>query len=260
MATATKSILDMVRLRKSCEQDASYASGGYNVTHLKDIVKEFRTVPSKAKRNDLIDILCVKYGFKAATGTTGTTGTKLSLARPKSPKTKPSVAATVATKEPTLNDIRAEAKTQFPKDKKLQEEYVQNWIILSLPHAEKGGLPTQFAKELTIKRQKIDEQCELCRRHIKTRKTLRYDQWMNLHKVCGNCSDLIGELYTSHSSTKSSYVHGLKGKGVEDILKHGSEAQGYNATMYHGAKYWKDLAADKYLLPDVPSGNPGSKK
>jgi hypothetical protein len=257
---AAKSLLNKARLIKSCEEDTGYAHGGYNVTHLKELVREYRTVPTGAKREDLLDILCVKYGIRSAGAAAKSPAkskpaakspakskpakpephmyiyTKPATAKPKKYpmvsdsryRSEPEIEEPVVVpgyRAPTIDEVKAAAKKQYPKDPKLQEEYVNDWITVLLPHAGKGGPPEELAKSIRAKRDKIDEQCTLCRKHIKARAALRYDQWTNLHTVCSNCHDLIRDLYAS-SPDKSDYIHTSKGKNPQsatDIVTHGAE-------------------------------------
>src|SRR3989344_986625 len=53
--------MDITRLKRSCEHDATYSNGGYNVPELRKFATEITGVPKSAKRSDLLAILCKHY-------------------------------------------------------------------------------------------------------------------------------------------------------------------------------------------------------
>ena len=153
--------------------------------------------------------------------------------------------------ERKLDAIRAEAKHFYPDDPDIQEEYVADYIRLQMPSVPKNTDPV--SKMIKEQEMTLTSNCELCLRAIKGNSLIKEPtQWAKVSNVCKTCYEQIAKKYHSSSAPYKNYSKSLT---VEDIAAHGAKDNYYNATMYHAAKHWSDVAVRRAVqaLPNVPN-------
>jgi hypothetical protein len=171
----------------------------------------------------------------------------------------------IASSDPVLDIATREALTLFPHDKKQQDAYINDVLMLALPlvSVPHDDLPKQRAKErmedVKKRRTAIKNKCEICLKGIRLRDRLGADtsKWAAVAAMCEACHEEIGNFYHTQLPGSQTYNrYHVKGSlPVDVLLNNGIKNDYYNHTMYEGAKYWRDAAMRRSLLsaPNAPS-------
>lgn len=166
-------------------------------------------------------------------------------------------------KAQSLEQAKKEAKAMFPKDIKMQDEYVADYLNLLMPKVPKGyDGPSMLAKQrqehAKERRALIEDKCARCLKGINARGSIKdATTWGKVSTLCNDCHREIEGFYHSdlpdNRAGYSKYHHD-KAIPVDALASHGSKNGYYNATMYEGAKHWSGVAARRMseLLPKVP--------
>lgn len=141
------------------------------------------------------------------------------------------------------------------KDPKKQKEYVADVMGLMLPAVHIDAThPTEVrARENTKKQKKVQDMCELCMKAISLKDGPGKNKWESIATICEGCYGAIAEYHTVDPHMRSKYKRYHKGQLPLETLKQHAKRDGYfNATMYDGAKYWRDVAL-KHMIQDIPA-------
>lgn len=251
------------RLKRACE-GKSESQGGMNVPELHSIARQKGYTGGK-NRQDLISFLCgakakaaVKPVKPKAPGGAGAVAVKLKPkpVKPKQKKQKKEHESVQETLEEITENATREAERLFPRDKKLQQQYIDDTIGLFIKHQ----MPSVPVKYYAIS-DDVKTNCKACHQYIKARGRTpasmdKLTYYINMKDFCSKCRNAIAEQYKEDQiDNRKRYKTYHRGNlDVDTIITHGSKGEYFNQTMFDGAVYWADVAARRMgdHMPSVP--------
>jgi len=209
---------------------------------------------------------------KVSKAKSGAVAVAVKPAKPKSKAVKPAKPKPKAVKpkhvkpaeqeniEDVVANAQREAKKLFPKDKKKQQEYVDDVLKLHIDMTI-PAVPVHYNAISTD----IKTNCDACYKYIKARgkvpKTMTKSTFYgNMSNYCSGCRTAIAQQYKQDQiDNRHRYKKYHKDElDIDTILAHGNKGEYFNATMYDASVFWGDVAGRKFgeSLPSVPKGRP----
>lgn len=250
------------RLQKACD-GKSESQGGMNVPELYEIARKNGYTGAK-NRLELINFLCKSKpsgtGNLTAVKPKPVKPIKATIPKPVKP-IKPVPKQKQKQENESLENIIVKAEQEsvklFPKDKKMQKEYVDDAIKLHL-NMVIPAVPIHY-KPIT---QELKTNCDACYKYIKSRNTIPKDMskavfYSNMSSFCSSCHNEISKQYNQDViDNRKRYKKYHRGStvSVDDIITHGTKGDYFNQTMYDGAVYWANVGGRRFgeELPSVP--------